>query len=533
MENWRQSPAPIDSAQIKETMETDVVVIGLGYAGTAALRQLAEDGVRVIGIEEQSLDRYHTFGRDIGHINSSFLQKRGLPEVQPLDLFNEWMRRSGNRANPQLIMQFCQNCGDTFDWFTDSYSYEELHDVHVAYHPKGSEALKAASYEDAAINGYRFWFGTAQFPDPFGWPGGPTLLDIVKANHEKARRAGAELLFSTKAVQLTKAGDILDGVIVLDEAGDYKQIKANKAIILAAGDFSKDKDMIKDLCTDLVDLLRPDEVLRPGIGRDGSGIKMGVWAGGRLEPRSLPTMGANLLEFTGPCSYGSLWLNQNGDRFCNEIFGGTEFRGFPGKQDGVETVYCVFDEDIVKNEMQWAVPAHQSFDINTPGLAESLEYLNTHRDKTCMQITPPSPSGMTVTIYAGDSPEEVVAHAGLTGEVAKHAIFAIHRYNQLCKAGVDEDFGRDPRLLNPLEGRLYLQIAKPMSPMLVTVGGLVTNEHQQVLDQNFTPIPKLVATGNCCGRRFGTQYSTPISGVSIGIAMTLGRQAARHIDLLQ
>ena len=64
---------------------------------------------------------------------------------------------------------------------------------------------------------------------------------------------------------------------------------------------------------------------------------------------------------------------------------------------------------------------------------------------------------------------------------------------------------------------------------LVTVGGLLTDEYQNVLNQKKDPIPGLYATGNCCGRRFGLQYSTPIAGVSIGIAMTLGREVGRIV----
>jgi len=60
---------------------------------------------------------------------------------------------------------------------------------------------------------------------------------------------------------------------------------------------------------------------------------------------------------------------------------------------------------------------------------------------------------------------------------------------------------------------------------MVTVGGLVTDGKQQVIDEYYKRIPGLFATGNCCGRRFGPQYSTPIAGVSIGMAVTLGREA--------
>ena len=65
--------------------------------------------------------------------------------------------------------------------------------------------------------------------------------------------------------------------------------------------------------------------------------------------------------------------------------------------------------------------------------------------------------------------------------------------------------------------------------------GLWTDERQNVLGMDKEPIPGLYATGNCCGRRWGVQYSTPIPGVSIGMAWTLGRLCGMHAaeDILQ
>ena len=59
------------------------------------------------------------------------------------------------------------------------------------------------------LNGYHFWKGTAQFPDhgPNGWPGGPTLPELVKANHAYAKELGARLFFETEALQLVMDGD--------------------------------------------------------------------------------------------------------------------------------------------------------------------------------------------------------------------------------------------------------------------------------------------------------------------------------------
>lgn len=111
------------------------------------------------------------------------------------------------------------------------------------------------------------------------------------------------------------------------------------------------------------------------------------------------------------------------------------------------------------------------------------------------------------------------------------------RYNAFCRSGRDEDFGKDPSLLVPLDTAPYYAMVTDhteggaMGPM-VTVDGLWTDDHQQVYDQQLDVIPGLFATGNCCGRRFGVQYSTPVAGVSIGIAWTLGRELGKYLATL-
>ena len=68
--------------------------------------------------------------------------------------------------------------------------------------------------------------------------------------------------------------------------------------------------------------------------------------------------------------------------------------------------------------------------------------------------------------------------------------------------------------------------------LLVTVSGLMIDEYQQVLGEDFEPIPGLFATGNCSGGRFGFQYTTSLPGQSISMAQTLGREAGRWIAAL-
>ena len=288
--DWKTPPLPVEDRLIVEEHRADVVVVGLGYAGSAAMRAAQEAGVSVIGIESQPEERYTLFGRDVGHINSRFLRSRGVPRVEPGDLFDEWMHRAGNRANPGLVRQFCDKSGEAFDWYTDMYDLEGLKDVHVAFWPEGADKFKAAIPEGAnSINRYRFWYGTAEFPDPMGWQGAPTLPACAKANLEKARAAGAGLFFGMRAVQPVMEGDRVIGIVAADREERLYRFRADRAVILAAGDFGGNSDMLRDLCPDVADVLSSGAKLR-SMGRKGDGIRIGVWAGGRLESRPIPTM---------------------------------------------------------------------------------------------------------------------------------------------------------------------------------------------------------------------------------------------------
>lgn len=173
MASWRTPPAPIPEEQISHVHEADIIVVGLAHAGSAAVRAAAEAGAKVIGIEEKKEKLFSVWGADYGHINSKFLESRGVPKADPIEYYNEMMRRSGGRANPGLVMRFCQNAGTAFDWYTDMV--EDFSSVSIAFWPGGKKF-------DGEMAGYKFWPGTAKFPQPGGFgpppggkggPGGP------------------------------------------------------------------------------------------------------------------------------------------------------------------------------------------------------------------------------------------------------------------------------------------------------------------------------------------------------------------------
>ena len=143
-----------------------------------------------------------------------------------------------------------------------------------------------------------------------------------------------------------------------------------------------------------------------------------------------------------------------------------------------------------------------------------------------------SHGGETVCAWAANTLEELFQYMGLT-ETQQAAFKAeIEKYNTYCANGDDEDFGRDPKmLLSVTKPPFYGMYSAEEKPMVgtVTLNGLVIDEDQKVLDANYNPIVGLYATGNNSGGRFAVQYSTPMPGLTLGMAMTLGRVLGKEL----
>jgi len=514
--SWKNVPKPIPESEITKEYSADILVAGLGHAGTAAARAAAEAGVSVIAIEKMERAKFKVFGGQIGHINSAFLSGKGVPKVDPIVLFNEWMLRSGNRANPKLIMQFCRKSGDTFDWYAKPFTREQLDSVTVRYWPPGKNFR-------GTISGQKFWPGTAQFPDEVF-----SLTDATVANMEYAREHGADLHFGMELHQPIMDDRRIIGVIARNKEGQYVKYLARKGVILATGDFGSNREMCHDLLPDISDLFDEGEKF-VSFGRDGRGIQVGVWAGGRLEARPIATMGGNFGTLFGVLdSFGTLWVDGCGRRYCNEGFGDPVFAGFNSAQDKHDKHAIIFDSSIFE-DLQSGPPAHMAFFVNDPASEKTLQdNMTAARAAGARGHT----FGRGSKLLAAATLEELADYIGFKGAAKETFLNTVKRYNELCRTGRDEDFGKDRQLLNAIDSPpYYAEPDKRMNIgwMMVTCGGLLTDEYQNVLNRQKDPIPGLYATGNCCGRRFGLQYSTPIAGVSIGIAITLGREVGRIV----
>ena len=521
--SWRTAPDPIADDQIVETFEADVVVCGASHAGSAAARAAVEAGCSVILIEKQDGENYVGQGNDIGHINSEYLASQGVPKVDENEFFTNWMVNSGNRANADLVRAFVRNCGSAFDWWLEPLPEEGIATMNVDFWPETPNTLHELN------TGYKYWIGTPQL---YGSLEDGTAFDMTAAYkyiHQYLADEGVDVHYNTEAQQLVQdAEGAVTGVIATNAEGAYVKFVAKKGVILATGDFSGNTEMCEDLLKSQLESLEEGEEMM-GMGRDGRGIQMAVWAGGRLEPTPLPILGD--FDSAVPVKYQALWLDADCKRFMNECVGDYVQTGFANVRRKHGNRYIVFDPSITES-LTYNVPAHAAFDPTAEGAIENFQ---AELDAAYAAGAEGYQQKRGGVIYAADDLDTLVGYLGLDEAQAANFKASVERYNEVCAAGVDDDYGKDSRLLFPVAEPPFYTIVTTqgrLGTMLSTNGGVETTGDQQVLDAARNPIPGLYATGNCCGLRFGPAYFTPIAGVSIGIAITLGREVGKVVAAL-
>ncbi|NMG77029.1 FAD-binding protein [Aromatoleum diolicum] len=131
--------------------------------------------------------------------------------------------------------------------------------------------------------------------------------------------------------------------------------------------------------------------------------------------------------------------------------------------------------------------------------------------------------------------------AAQIGVDAKGLEETVLRMNDYARTGVDAEFARGGNAFDRYYGDTNVKPNPCLAPLtkgpyyamrldagdIGTKGGLLTNEHAQVVRDDGTPVAGLYAVGNCSSAVMGTGY--PGAGATIGPAMTFGYVAAMHI----
>ncbi len=523
--SWKTPPAEV--TEFAQEYDCDAVVVGHGFAGITCCRELAEQGKKVILVEKQPEEGYMATGNEAGTLNASVLRERGIPEIDPVEFYQNWMAMHGGYPNQSLIMKYAQNSGPNMDWYLSSCTEEDLATMTTAFFPPTEHQLDQ-------LGPFKFWASTASF---YGECNQTTLHGYNRAT---AKAAGAEFHFSTEAQYIIMEDGKVAGLVAT--GADDKHVKYNcRAVICACGGFGANVDMMRDLMPDIAGALVEGEELASLMGgNNGRGVQMAHWAGARLESQPVPGMNMKGLSVPGKMNNlpQALWLDENGNRFCNEFWPIAEQRGIPTVYSARKTKYAVVDSNF-PTYRTYTIPQHGGFQAsqaNIAALQESLDkayqkFLGTYVEEETSETAGDMGPHTAVEFIADDTLEGLAEQLGLTGEAATNFVASVERYNAMCAQGVDEDFGRNVEVLFPVSKAPFY--AAKMDPVLgetmVTLGGIITDGNQNALDKDYNPIPGLYVSGNDCGRRYGVEYLTPIPGVSLGIAITLGRECGRAV----
>ena len=486
--SWQRPPEPIREFVKEET--ADVVVIGAGIAGVVATHSAAEAGASVICVEK--FGKFTAHGTDVGSLNTKLHKRSGIT-IDPKRAARLMYAWGQQQSNYELIRTYMERGHEALDRYIDLM--EER-----GYVVTLNSDLTARADWDTLDERYQMFRSAHLFDVPEGsdleherW----NVAYLVKEVGRAARECGARFCFRTAARQLIREGDRVTGVIVEDAEG-FKKLNATRGVIIATGGITDNKEMIECFCPVA---LRVDVVDNfPVGGNMGDGLVMGKWVGAAFS-RCYPAPVIHPVNFTvlGP-GMNSSWLTVNkfGKRFSNEI------------------AY----EPLVTNAR-----------MNAPGNVAYAVWDRNYADHFQKQ-EPLKFAALTVDIDEGVEQavregkylkaDTLEALAALMGVPADNLKATVARYNELCDAGEDVDFGVPERFLSPVkEGPFY---ASKISAYLLSLPyGLHVDANSQVCDEEDEPIGGLFAVGSAQGDFFANSYPVTVPGSNHGRSVCFGR----------
>ena len=521
--SFMQAPAPIDAADIKETVDADIVIIGSALSGLCACRAAVENGAKNIVVIEKA-DTWQCRSNQFGTIGGKIQEDLGI-KIDRNAAVGQLMKECGYRPNQRILNLWADNSGEAFDWFlapmegkyvveneSDPYDAEEGHlSVRKTHWPEPDNSHTEDDFYPI--------FSDCQITLP-------TMAPWVETIYNICVEAGVTFKFSTWARQLVRENNEgpVTGVICQDVDGNYSQVNASKAVLLATGDFAGNKDMMSyyvPWATRFASIF-PNRDAAGDPTNTGDGQCMGMWIGAKMEDGPLAPMTHHL---GGPLGMDAFLLTDvNGDRFVNEDVGGQPFQNQLSRLPK-KTAWQVFDSEW-PNQLQYMDCGHGNVswyvdDDKVPGGSYGR---NAYISQAMFDEAMSGDAGVQA-----DTIEELAEKMGVPVE---EFCATIERYNELAKKGVDEDFGKRADRMFAIENPPFYGYKLTDTVLLVCMGGLETTVDFEVLDTNDDVIPGLYAVGNAQGGRFLVDYPLPCPGISHGMAMTHGMLVGRILAAL-
>lgn len=537
-EDWLGTEPEIDESKVAKTVDVDVAVVGCGIAGVAACRSVAEDGGLVAAFEKA--DGPQCRSGEYAVINGKVQAKWGRDtwtREQIDDIIDSHMVESTYRCKRSIMSKWAHNIGDAFDWWVEANP-----DLYYA------ETTRSAIPDESADNFIIPIF--YPLPEHYDWkqerfPCYPTSVEFkpdqhvtVEANMQKAIDTGnVQTFYGCFVEKLIMDNGRCVGLYARDAAtGEYIKCNASKGVILSTGDYSQNTKMLKHFCPEVIEnniqCLFTNVDVEGNFTNQGDGIQLGMWAGAQVQQSHAPMIhhmggGADLAGVGVMGNAGFLNLDLNGKRFMNEDLPGQQLENQIELQKNRES-WQIFDSNWPE-QLPYMPAAHggacyyEDYASEDEGPKNNTTYRNY---KSPYQLEAAVADGRAVK---ADTLEELVEKIYPDDTAAQQtALDSIQRYNELAKAGYDEDFHKPASRMWAVENGPFYADKFTTALLLVCIGGLESDEDCHTFDADRNVIPGLYVAGNIQGNRFATEYPIGLKGVSHSMAMYYGYVAGKN-----
>ena len=468
------SDSPVAASDVSWDEETDVLVVGSGFAGLAAAIEALEAGSGVVLIDKMPVYGGNSSlnGGDMAAVGTPLQKAAGIEDS--FDLMENDMLVAGKRYNHvDRVRAVVENSANAVEW-CESLGVEF---TKLNFH--GGHSVPRTNTTANATGG-----------------------DIIKAQVARLEELGGSVTLKTKLERLIEdeSGRIVGAEVrsgydnAKSDSGTSKFVKARQGVVLASGGFSNDVQMrtvheprLTDELTSTNHEGATGEALREALKHQAMDVHMD-WI--QLGP------------WTSPDESGFGYCPQ----FCERLVGwGLMVDPETGKR-------------FVKETGDRKERADKMLELN--------------RITLIIGDKPATEAQVAERIMEGGTEKGVILEFQTLEEIAdefsmpRDAFLAeVDRWNGFVEAGVDEDFGALFMTgAAPIATPPYY-VAKLWPKVHHTMGGLLTNLQAQVINQDYEPIPGLYAAGEVAG---GTHGAVRLGSCAITACVVFGRIAGQE-----
>lgn len=527
---WLGEKPQIADSDVTQTIDADVVVVGLGAAGCPAARAAAEAGAKVVALEASS--KINSVATDMAIIGGKTMATwgRGDGFMDKKTVVNMHMEEGSHHSSQEIISRWFDESGAALDWFIEAdpslyVAKETFEDI-----PEANRANFLFPYMYPLPAHYDYTKEDLPcYPTSVGFS---DLAGMMQKNLQVAIDKGADIHYDTKGVALIQndAGEVTG--VYAQEVGSSSYIKINaKSVVITTGDYLENDDMMaffQPECDENgIQRLSLDMDKNGAYTNVGDGHKMLAWAGAEIEQWHAPMIhhmgggaGSDGRGVIG--NNGFLWLNKNGKRFMNE--------DVPGQQ--------------LENQVE-RQPDHFAWQFFDGAWPQELEYFPANHGCACFyredgavpdwysngqKINIRTPSDIQAAVDDGrcikaDTLDELLSKLDIDAAEAKKSI---ERYNELAKAGEDTDFFKSSQRLFALQTPPFYAAKCGVALTLGNEGGAISDGDCHVYAEDGTLIKGVYVAGAPQGGRFNVQYPISMKGLSLSMCMTFGKIAGTN-----